>query len=81
MIDTKPQNQDLREHQQDNAKKYALQCIIQTAENQKLRENIAGGGGRGEKKKTSYVTEKGKNYRGYFLTRTMEERRVEYLQC
>lgn len=48
MIDTKPQNQDLREHQQDNAKKYALQCIIQTAENQKQRENIAGGGGRGE---------------------------------
>lgn len=49
MIDTKPQNQDLREHQQDNAKKYALQCIIQTAENQKQRENIAGGGGRRRK--------------------------------
>ena len=47
MIDTKPQNQDLREHQQDNAKKYALQRIIQTAENQKQRENI------GEKNKKS----------------------------
>ena len=54
MIDTKPQNQDLREHQQDNAKKYVLQRIIQTAENQKQRENIGGK----KKRKTSYLTEK-----------------------
>lgn len=52
MIDTKPQNQDLREHQQDNAKKYALQRIIQTAENQKQRENI----GEKNKKRGKHLT-------------------------
>lgn len=81
MIDTKPQNQDLREHQQDNAKKYVLQRIIQTAENQKQRENIGG-----KKKEENILLNREVRIRITEVTFSSEpwkkeERKVEYLKC